>query len=112
MKRTDAQDTLRILLGSGARGQEPLDPLEWKRIKARVAWVRETVAALRDAHQRVNAAWGRMFDALPDDIDDEELEAMNLPDPPEQAEVDALHAALDAVIKKDRWPPHLYFGAL
>ena len=74
------------------------------RIAARVAWVKERFAALKAAQQRVFDAWDRILDALPDDLDDEELEAMDIPDPPEQAELDAIHAELDAVREKDMWP--------
>ena len=74
------------------------------RLAARVAWVKERIAALRAAQQRVSDAWDRIFDALPDDLDDEELEAMDIPDPPEQAELDTIHAELDAVRDCDKWP--------
>ena len=47
---------------------------------------------------------------LPDDIGDDELEAMSLPDPPEQAEVDALWEQLNDVIQKDLWPKELYWS--
>ena len=80
------------------------------RIAARVAWVKERIAALKAAQQRVFDAWDRIFDALPDDIDDEELEAMDIPDPPEQAEVDIIHAELDAVRDHDKWPRKLHWG--
>lgn len=103
-----AGDTVRMLRD----GVVIDDPEQWRRVQARVGWVRETLAALEDAHQRLFAAWHRVFEALPDDIDDEELEAMNLPDPPEQAEVDAIQAQIDAVIKHDRWPRHLHFGGI
>src|SRR4051812_35226298 len=102
-----AEDSIKILQGRAGKGE--LDALEWKRVAARVAWVRETVAALRAAQQKVNDGWDRMLDALPDDLSDEELEALNLPDPPEQATVDALHAQLQAVIKKDQWPRELHW---
>jgi hypothetical protein len=35
---------------------------------------------------------------------------MNLPDPPEQEEVDALYEKIEAAWDKDRWPKELYFG--
>ena len=108
----DFDSTIKILLGRGDGAAQPLAPAEWKRAKARIAWVSETIAALRSADERLHAAWCRIFAALPEDIDDEELEAMKLPDPPEQAEVDAIHAAIQDVIKHDRWPAHLYFGGL
>ena len=103
-----AQDTVRML----REGLVIDDPAHWRRIQARVAWVRETIAALTDANDRVFAAWQRIFESLPDDIDDEELEAMHIPDPPEQAEVDAIHAELDAALERDEWPAHLYFGGI
>jgi hypothetical protein len=77
---------------------------------ARCAWARETVAALRAADRKVDAAWERIFDALPDELSDEELEA--IPEPPEQAEVDAIHAQIRAAIDEDRWPRELYFGGI
>ena len=46
----------------------------------------------------------------PEDLDDDELEAMNIPDPPEQAELDAIHAEIDAVLEHDRWPKELYWS--
>jgi hypothetical protein len=90
---------------------------------ARCAWARETVAALRAADRKVDAAWERIFDALPDELSDERsaqscrghdehwsLEA--IPEPPEQAEVDAIHAQIRAAIDEDRWPRELYFGGI
>ena len=38
--------------------------------------------------------------------------ALDLPEPREQAEEDALWAQLNDVIQKDLWPRHLYFGGL
>ena len=93
-------------------GMQIEDAEEWRRKAARGAWVRETVDALRQANARLFAAWDRVFDELPDDIDDEELEAMNLPDPPEQAEVDRLWAQLNRVMQYDRWPKELYWGCI
>lgn len=87
---------------------------------ARVAWVGETMTALRAAQRKADEAWAqsvrgtgeqepgmRLLAPFPDDADDEELKA--LPPPPEQAELDAIHAELKAVIDHDRWPKHLYW---
>jgi hypothetical protein len=74
---------------------------------ARVAWVKEIIAALKAAQKRVDDAWSRIFDALPDDLDEEELEA--IPEPSEQAELDAIFAEIQAVIDHDRWPRHLHW---
>ena len=107
-----AEDTIRLLAVLGGEPHHPLGAAEWKRAAARGAWVRETAAAWREAHRRLNAAWGRIFAALPGDLSDEELEALNLPDPPEQAEVDALWAQLNDVVQNDRWPRKLYLGGI
>lgn len=100
-----AEETIRKLLAGG--GQALVDD---ERKAARVAWVKATVTALRQAHRRVDDAWERMLAALPDDLDEEELDA--IPPPPEQAELDAIHAQIRAVIDHDRWPRHLYFSRI
>ena len=102
------ENTIRTLLAGARAG----DSREWRRKAARVAWVEEVSAKWRELHERVDSAWDRIFDALPDDIDDDELEAMHIPEPPEQAELDALHAQIWAVIDHDKWPKHLYFGGV
>jgi hypothetical protein len=99
------EDTIRILLGRGAKRREPLDPAEWKRVKARVAWVRETIAALADAqarmHERCLAAVNRVPEEEFDRIVDEE-----------QAKVCVCLDQLQAVRDHDLWPAHLYFGEI
>ena len=85
---------------------EPADP----RKAARWRWLHETTARWQDATRRCEAAWDRRFAGLPDDLSDEQLEALHLPDPPEQAEVDALWAQLDEVVQRDRWPRELYWS--
>lgn len=85
---------------------EPADP----RKAMRRAWLHLTAAKWQDALRRSEAAWKRRFDELPDDISDEELEALDLLDPPEEAEVNALWQQLDDVVQKDLWPRELYFG--
>jgi hypothetical protein len=105
-----SQDTIRILLGRGRKGHAPLDPQEWKRVAARVAWARALLAKLWEAQERCDEAWMRRVRALPDDASEEELEA--IPEPPEQAEFDALYAQVRAVIDENRWPRELYSGKL
>lgn len=100
-----AEDTVRILLARGTNGREPLDPKEWKRVKGRAAWVRETLAALLEAQQAMDDRCGNAVDRVPEDefnrIFDEE-----------QAKVDAIRAQIDAVIERDEWPKHLHFGGI
>jgi hypothetical protein len=71
-------------------------------------WAVRIVASPREAQERATDAWDRIFDALPDDLSDEEIEA--LPDPPEQIEVDAIQALIDDVIERDSWPRERYWG--
>lgn len=52
-------------------------------------------------------AWDRIFEALPDDLDDEEVDA--IPPPPEQAELDAIFDEIEAVRDHDKWPRELHF---
>ena len=77
------------------------------RIAARCAWAEQAVAAFMAAQERVQEAWTRILRELPD-LDDEALD--QLPDPPEQAEADALWAEIEAVRDRDRWPRHLYWS--
>lgn len=75
------------------------------RTAARLAWAEGAVAALRTAHDRVAEAWERIFDDLPEDLDDDAL--ADLPGPPEQEELDRLLAEINAVRDHDRWPREL-----
>ena len=81
----------------------PLDPEQWRRLAARIAWAWDAAdrchAAQRalelrcfTAAQRLDeAAFNRLFDK-------------------EQAKIDALHAQLMAVIERDLWPRELYWS--
>jgi hypothetical protein len=85
--------------------REPLSPEEWKRIKARCAWVKEKIAALAAAQRARDERCGEAVDRL----SEEEFERLC---DEEQAKVDAIRAQLDAVIDEDRWPRDLYFGGI
>lgn len=109
------EETIRALLAAaGAVAGE--EEQQAARVAARVAWVTERMAALRAAQARVDAAWARIIDALPDDPDEEEEEEEEgeepeeIPPPPEQAELDAILAELEAVRDHDKWPRHLYWS--
>ena len=98
-----SSDTIEILLRRGRKGQEPLDPREWKRVKTRVAWVKGTVAALAEAQRRMDercmAAVNRVSEEEFNRIFDEE-----------QAKVCAILDQLNAVRDYDQWPPELVWG--
>lgn len=81
---------------------------EITRQAARIAWVREIMAAWSEAQREADQAWARLLAPIPDDVPDEELE--DLPEPPEQAKLDAIHAEIQAVADHDRWPRHLYWS--
>jgi len=101
------EEVIRALLAAAGRvaGEEAEAEA---RIEARYAWVKRRIADLKAAQKRVEEAWDRIFDALPDDLDDEALEA--IPEPPEQAELDAILAEIEAVRDHDRWPRHLHWS--
>jgi hypothetical protein len=98
--------TIRSLLAA-AQGAAAEQEQAAARIAARRAWAKQAVADFMAAQERVQEAWERIFDALPDDIDDDLVD--QLPDPPEQAEADALWAEIEAVREHDRWPRHLHW---
>ncbi|HEV2079229.1 MAG TPA: hypothetical protein VGR19_04955 [Allosphingosinicella sp.] len=100
-------ETIRALLTAAAQAAAD-EEQSAARKAARAIWASQAVAAFFAAQERVGEAWDRILDTLPDDIDDEELE--KLPEPPEQAEADALWAEIEAVRDHDRWPRHLYWG--
>ena len=100
-------ETIRALLAA-ASGAADEQARAADRAAARVAWVHEVRAAWKAAQRRVDDAWDRIFDALPEDLDDEALEA--IPEPPEQAELDAIYAEIRAVCDHDRWPRELYWS--
>ena len=122
-----AEQTICDLLAAAGHGCDQEDAGAQARKAARVARVKDTVAALRRAQRRADQAWERMLAALPDDpasvIPDKpapmqigdpgsNFTSGALPEPPEQAELDAIHAQIRAVIDHDRWPRELYFGCL
>ena len=98
-----AEDTLRILLGRGATGQEPLGPVEWKRAKARVAWLRGAIAALEEAQRHMDERCGAAVDRVSE-------EEFNRICDEEQAKVCAILDQFAAIRERDEWPPEVYFG--
>ncbi len=88
----------------------PEDPGQAARHAARTFWVHDIIAALKAAQKRADDAWMALIAGLPEDAEDGAEEA--LPDPPEQAVVDALWEQVNAVVEHDRWPRELYFGGV
>jgi len=53
--------------------------------------------------------WMELVRGIPDDVD---VDDVDIPPPPEEAEVDALWTQLNDVIQNDRWPKELYWGGI
>src|SRR5256885_16425864 len=77
-------NTLRALLAA----DEPADP----RKTVRWLWLHVTAAEWSDANRRCNAAWEPLMADVPDDLRDEELDAVDLAEPPAAAQVNTLSA--------------------
>lgn len=104
------EETVKTLLANATAGAaEDLRALE--RVRARVVWSREQAQALRAAHKRCDEAWERRIAQI-DAEGMDEAEADALPEPPEQAELDAILEEMHAVRDKDMWPKALYFSAV
>jgi hypothetical protein len=92
-----AKRSIRDLL---ATAREPAD-----RRAARIAWVKETVAKLREAQRamddRCDEAVGR--------IDEEDFERLC---DAEEAKVDAFRKPTKDAAERDLWPKALYFGRI
>jgi hypothetical protein len=101
------EDAIKSLLAAAGRAAGEEAGAE-ARVEARIAWAKQRVADLRAAQDRLTAAWDRILDELGDDRDEEEME--RIPDPPEQAEFDAIYAEIQAVREHDRWPKHLHWS--
>lgn len=87
------------------RGFECADAAEWRRKAARCAWVKKTMAALRKAQREMDD----ICMAAVDQLTEEEFERLV---DEEQAKVDAIRAPIDAVIERNEWPKHLYWGEI
>lgn len=104
----------RIMAALRAGSAAKADPAEQEKAEiersaARLAWLRRLCDAHWAAHQALEAAWERLLEPY-DDLDDDELP--DIPDPPEQAEVDRLWRQLDDVRRRDLWPRQLYWGGI
>ena len=80
-----------------------------ERMKARLAWLDSLFARTCELYRYLGDYWNDFFEAHPE-LDEEDPDpALLPPDPPEQAELEAIERALDEVRLRDQWPRHLYF---
>ena len=98
--------TLAALLAGAREAAEEEARIE-ARQAARAARARQTMAVLKIAQVEAEAAWRRLIDRLPEDMDEEEWDAV--PPPPEQAVLDFLLAEIRAICEHDKWPREMYF---
>ena len=79
-----------------------------ERARLRLEWARERFEAFFEMQEKADEAYRRQIDAHPD-IDWEDEDAPELPEPPEEAVAQAIYAEVMAALKEDRWPRHLHF---
>ncbi|RST29453.1 hypothetical protein HMF7854_00365 [Sphingomonas ginkgonis] len=102
-----ARATVAALLTLGAEPPPNRATLDCR--AARVAWSRAAGARLRELDQACAAAWERLLADIPPD---DEAALAAVPEPPEQALLDAHHAAIQAILDHDRWPREAHAHAV
>jgi hypothetical protein len=109
------ENTIATLRAGAAAAGEDRQRLE-ARCAARVAWVKQTIAALNAADKAVDEAWDRLLDAMPEGAegaDGDEGDGERDPPPlPEEQARDAILAVLKGAADRDRWPRELYWGGI
>jgi hypothetical protein len=80
--------------------------------RARLAWLRGRFERMTELWDFLGEFWNEFYDSHPE-IDDEDPDpALLPPDPPEQAELEAVEAEIAAARDRDVWPRHLYFDRI
>jgi hypothetical protein len=81
-------------------------------MRARLAWLRGRYERLTCLWRFLGDFWKDFFEAHPE-LDEEDPDpALLPPDPPEQAELEAIEAEIAAARDRDVWPRHLYFAEI
>jgi hypothetical protein len=79
-----------------------------ERARLRYEWASERLDAFFALQEKAGEAHMRQIEAHPD-VDWEDEDAPQLPDPPEEAAAQAVYAEVMAALNEDRWPRHLHF---
>ncbi len=79
-----------------------------ERARLRYEWARERLDTFFALQEKAGEAYMRQIEAHPD-VDWEDEDAPELPEPPEEAAAQAVYAEVMAAINEDRWPRHLHF---
>ena len=80
-----------------------------KRVRLRHDWFAERMEALLALQDRAGEACLRYMEAHPE-VDWESEDAPDVPEPPEEAEAQAIYAEVIAAVQEARWPRHLHPG--
>ncbi|MET1111937.1 MAG: hypothetical protein ABWX67_10475 [Allosphingosinicella sp.] len=78
------------------------------RTRARLDWMQGRLERMTELWIRLGRYWADYAELHPE-IDLVEPEGEGPPDPPEQAELEAVEAQIAAARDRDVWPRHLYF---
>lgn len=78
--------------------------------RARLAWLRSRYERTTQLWIFLGDFWRDFFEAHPELDEEDPNPALLPPDPPEQAELEAVEAEIAAARDRDVWPRHLYFG--
>lgn len=79
-----------------------------ERARLRFEWASERLDAFFALQDEAGEAYMRQIEAHPE-IDWEDEDAPELPEPPEEAAAQAVYAEVMAALNEDRWPRHLHF---
>ncbi|MEA3065325.1 MAG: hypothetical protein QOJ27_1777, partial [Sphingomonadales bacterium] len=77
--------------------------------RARLDWLRGRFERMAELWDALGDYWSAFADSHPE-IDLEDPGDADLPQPPEQAELDSIEDEIEAARERDLWPRHLYFG--
>jgi hypothetical protein len=79
-----------------------------ERARLRFEWARERLDAFFALQEEAGEAYRRQIDAHPE-IDWDDEDAPQLPEPPEAVAAEAVYAEVMQALNEDRWPRHLHF---
>ncbi|HEX8063552.1 MAG TPA: hypothetical protein VF535_10070 [Allosphingosinicella sp.] len=79
-----------------------------ERARLRAEWASERLDTFFELQEKAGEAYERQIEAHPD-IDWEDEDAPDLPEPPEAAAAQAVYAEVMAALDDDCWPRHLHF---
>jgi hypothetical protein len=79
-----------------------------ERARLRFEWASERLDSFFAMQEKAGEAYRRQIEAHPE-IDWEDEDAPELPEPPEEAIAQAIYDEVMEALNEDRWPRHLHF---